>query len=577
MKSIIRAFTLLPGWKKLLFGVLVVGILQSAVTVAVPLAIQRIIDNLISSLSQDNVSTQVFITPLLVWLGLRVGLSLVVWLGEIVSDNAFTKSIISFREQTVRRLEKLPVSFYESRRAGQLTAEVNQSPHLFGRWIQDVCENYLTTILQALFAIGVLGYKFLPIAVVVLILAVIYWAYTFKTIKTNSGYWKQNRKIINEWSGVQTENISFVADIRALGVQKERGKLYSKLLHQHESNLGTMWTFQHRRNFVATLIEILMYGLPIALFSYRALQGDQSPTDIYVLSVYLGSISTAVNRLNRMWSETKALDDTLAETLEILDQQDTVIDPQKPRLLKTINDVRFNNVTFTYQNTTNPALTDVSFAVKNGSTTALVGRSGSGKSTIIKLLLRFYDANNGEVLLNNESLTDYRQDDVRKKMGVVMQDVALFNDTIMGNITIAQPSATKASVIRACKRAHAHEFISALPNGYDTLVGERGVKLSGGEKQRISIARAILRDPELILLDEATSALDSESEKAVQSGLAQLLKNRTAIIIAHRLSTIKHADNILVIDKGRIVESGTYEQLKRKNGLFTELLAHQEL
>ncbi len=173
MKSIIRAFTLLPGWKKLLFGVLVVGILQSAVTVAVPLAIQRIIDNLISSLSQDNVSTQVFITPLLVWLGLRVGLSLVVWLGEIVSDNAFTKSIISFREQTVRRLEKLPVSFYESRRAGQLTAEVNQSPHLFGRWIQDVCENYLTTILQALFAIGVLGYKFLPIAVVVLILAVI--------------------------------------------------------------------------------------------------------------------------------------------------------------------------------------------------------------------------------------------------------------------------------------------------------------------------------------------------------------------------------------------------------------------
>jgi ABC-type multidrug transport system fused ATPase/permease subunit len=577
MKSIIRAFTLLPGWKKLLFGVLVVGILQSAVTVAVPLAIQRIIDNLILSLSQDNVSTQVFITPLLVWLGLRVGLSLVVWLGEIVSDNAFTKSIISFREQTVRRLEKLPVSYYETRRAGQLTAEVNQSPHLFGRWIQDVCENYLTTILQALFAIGVLGYKFLPIAVVVLVLAVIYWAYTFKTIKTNSGYWKENRKIINEWSGVQTENISFVADIRALGVQKERGKLYSRLLHQHETNLGTMWRFQHRRNFVATLIEILMYGLPIALFSYRALQGDQSPTDIYVLSVYLGSISTAVNRLNRMWSETKSLDDTLAETLEILDQQDTVIDPQQPRLLKAINEVRFNNVTFNYQNTKNSALTDVSFAVKNGSTTALVGRSGSGKSTIIKLLLRFYDANNGEVLLNNEPLTDYRQDDVRKKMGVVMQDVALFNDTIMGNITIAQPSATKASVIRACKRAHAHEFISALPNGYETLVGERGVKLSGGEKQRVSIARAILRDPELILLDEATSALDSESEKAVQSGLAQLLKNRTAIIIAHRLSTIKHADNILVIDKGKIVESGTYEQLKRKNGLFTELLAHQEL
>lgn len=560
-----------------MLGVVLVGIVQSAVSVAVPLAIQRIIDNLIIAISEGNVSVQVFIVPLLIWLGLRIGLSLVVWVGEIVSDNAFTQSVISFREQAVRRLEKLPISYYETRRAGQLTSEVNQSPHLFAGWLQDVSENYLTTILQALFAIAVLGFKFLPVAMVVLALAFIYWLYTFQTIKTNSKYWKQNRRIINEWGGVQTENISFVADIRALGIQKERGKLYSKLLHEHESNLKHMWTFQHRRNFVATLISILMFGLPIALVSYRAIRGDQSPTDIYVLSVYLGSISTAVNRLNRMWSETKKLDDTLGETLEILDQQDTVKDPLKPRKLSSINEIHFNTVTFTYPNTDKPALDGVDFSVTKGMTTALVGRSGSGKSTIIKLLLRFYDPVSGDLLVNGSALSNYRQDSVRRKMGVVMQDVALFNGTIVENITIAQPDASNKMIIQACKLAHAHEFISALPNGYNTLVGERGVKLSGGEKQRISIARAILRDPELILLDEATSALDSESEKAVQSGLAQLLKNRTAIIIAHRLSTIKHADNILVIDKGKIVESGTYEQLKRKNGLFTELLAHQEL
>jgi ABC-type multidrug transport system fused ATPase/permease subunit len=577
MKNITRAFKMLPGWSKLLLGVVLVGIVQSAVSVAVPLAIQRIIDNLIIAISEGNVSVQVFIVPLLIWLGLRIGLSLVVWVGEIVSDNAFTQSVISFREQAVRRLEKLPISYYETRRAGQLTSEVNQSPHLFAGWLQDVSENYLTTILQALFAIAVLGFKFLPVAMVVLALAFIYWLYTFQTIKTNSKYWKQNRRIINEWGGVQTENISFVADIRALGIQKERGKLYSKLLHEHESNLKHMWTFQHRRNFVATLISILMFGLPIALVSYRAIRGDQSPTDIYVLSVYLGSISTAVNRLNRMWSETKKLDDTLGETLEILDQQDTVKDPLKPRKLSSINEIHFNTVTFTYPNTDKPALDGVDFSVTKGMTTALVGRSGSGKSTIIKLLLRFYDPVSGDLLVNGSALSNYRQDSVRRKMGVVMQDVALFNGTIVENITIAQPDASNKMIIQACKLAHAHEFISALPNGYNTLVGERGVKLSGGEKQRISIARAILRDPELILLDEATSALDSESEKAVQSGLAQLLKNRTAIIIAHRLSTIKHADNILVIDKGKIVESGTYEQLKRKNGLFTELLAHQEL
>ncbi len=577
MNNISRAFKLLPGWKRLFVGIVLVGVLQSAAVVAVPLAIQRIIDNLITASSQEKVDISIFIAPLLLWLGIRIGLSFVLWLGEIISDNAFTRTVISFREQTVRRLERLPISYYETRRAGQLTSEVNQSPHAFAGWLQNVSENYLPTILQAMFALAVLGYKFLPMAIVVSLLAALYWYYTFQTIKTNSKFWKQNRKLINEWGGVQTENISFVADIRALGIQRERGKMYSKLLHQHENNLNSMWSFQHRRNFIAALIEIAMYGLPIALFSYRVLNGLQSPTDIYVLAVYLGTISTAVNRLNNMWAETKRIDDTVGETLDILDQEDDVQDIAKPAKLNEIGEITFNDVSFAYPNTSRVALSNLEFSIIRGTTTALVGRSGSGKSTIIKLLLRFYDPVEGQILINKLPLGQYAHEAVRKKMGVVMQDVALFNDTILGNITIAQPTASKGAVVRACKLAHAHEFITKLPNGYDTLVGERGIKLSGGEKQRISIARAILRDPELILLDEATSALDSESEKAVQAGLGQLLKNRTAVLIAHRLSTIKFADNILVIDGGKIINSGTYEELKSRKGLFAELLSHQEL
>lgn len=576
MKNISRAFKMLPGWQRILAGIVFVGVFQSAATVAVPLAIQRIIDNLIAATTK-NASLSVIILPLSIWLVLRLALSLIIWLGEIVSDNAFTEAVVSFREQTVVKLENLPISYYETRRAGQLTAEVNQSPNLFANWLQNVSENYLTTILQAVFALTVLAYKFLPMAFMVLVLAVIYWFYTFRTIKTNSKFWKRNRKVINEWSGVQTENISFVSDIRALGIQKQRGNLYKKLLHEHRTNLNSMWSFQHRRNFMATLIEILMYGLPIAVFASRALAGLQSPTDIYILAVYLGSISTAVNRLNRVWSDTVNVEDTLGETLDILDQEDTVKDPIKALKLSVINELDFNNVKFSYSKSNNEALRGLNFKITRGTTTALVGRSGSGKSTIVKLLLRFYDPSSGEILLNKKPLEDFKQEDFRKRLGVVMQDVALFNGTVLTNVTIAQPEASEEQVIRACKLAHAHDFISELPDGYNTLVGERGVKLSGGEKQRISIARAILRDPELILLDEATSALDSESEKAVQAGLSHLLKNRTAVVIAHRLSTIKYADNILVIDRGRLVESGTFEYLKNKNGLFTELLAHQEI
>ncbi len=532
MKNISRAFKMLPGWQRILAGIVFVGVFQSAATVAVPLAIQRIIDNLIAATTK-NASLSVIILPLSIWLVLRLALSLIIWLGEIVSDNAFTQAVVSFREQTVVKLENLPISYYETRRAGQLTAEVNQSPNLFANWLQNVSENYLTTILQAVFALTVLAYKFLPMAFMVLVLAVIYWFYTFRTIKTNSKFWKRNRKVINEWSGVQTENISFVSDIRALGIQKQRGNLYKKLLHEHRTNL--------------------------------------------ILAVYLGSISTAVNRLNRVWSDTVNVEDTLGETLDILDQEDTVKDPIKALKLSVINELDFNNVKFSYSKSNNEALRGLNFKITRGTTTALVGRSGSGKSTIVKLLLRFYDPSSGEILLNKKPLEDFKQEDFRKRLGVVMQDVALFNGTVLTNVTIAQPEASEEEVIRACKLAHAHDFITELPDGYNTLVGERGVKLSGGEKQRISIARAILRDPELILLDEATSALDSESEKAVQAGLSHLLKNRTAVVIAHRLSTIKYADNILVIDRGRLVESGTFEYLKNKNGLFTELLAHQEI
>ncbi len=219
---------------------------------------------------------------------------------------------------------------------------------------------------------------------------------------------------------------------------------------------------------------------------------------------------------------------------------------------------------------------NINLTIEKGKTIALVGPSGGGKSTLADLVPRFYDPTQGELLLDGESLMDYELESLRKQIGVVTQESILFNDTIFNNIAFGMPNVNEEKVIQAAKIANAHDFIMQTENGYQTFIGERGSKLSGGQRQRLSIARAVLKNPPILILDEATSALDSESEKLVQEALFNLMKNRTSIVIAHRLSTIQHADEIVVIQEGKVAERGTHEQLSIKNGLYKKLVDIQK-
>lgn len=577
MHNILRAFRYIPQYKRKLTIALVIGVVSAVFVTAIPLAIQRVIDNLFEAVVGQKVGVAVFLFPFTIWLGLRLALMFMDWLREIVEDNLVRDSVVSFRLSIMERVDKLSINYFEKHRTGEIVSEINQSPFKFGDWILNVVSGYLPTVLNAVFALVVLAYKFPPIALVILALAAFYSWYIFRTMKKNRRYWKISREKINKYTGIATENVSFVAHIRALGVEKIRSKLFSETVAEHDANMKTMYSYQHRRNFGMALIDLVLYGLPITIFAVRALNGDQQPTDIYILAIYLGTISSASARLARMWSNTADVNDTLGDTLAILDNVDSVQDPTDPQKLDQLGQIDFESISFKYEGTNDDAIKDFSLSIRPGETVALVGRSGSGKSTLTKLLLRFYDPQDGSIAVNGINIRDVLQEDLRSRFGVVMQDVALFNDTVANNIAVGKPDATRKEIEKAAKIAHAHEFISALPDGYDTLVGERGVKLSGGEKQRVSIARAVLRDPEAVLLDEATSALDSESEKYVQEGLQKLLKGRTAVVIAHRLSTIAHADKIVVMDKGRIVEEGTFAQLKKKKGVFADLLAHQQL
>ena len=239
------------------------------------------------------------------------------------------------------------------------------------------------------------------------------------------------------------------------------------------------------------------------------------------------------------------------------------------------SEIEFRNVSFAYDR--EPVLKNVNLTVEKGKTIALIGPSGGGKSTLADLVPRFYDPTEGEVLIDGVSLRDYEIESLRKQVGVVTQESILFNDTIFNNICFGMENVKEADVIDAAKVAHAHEFIVQMENGYQTMIGERGSKLSGGQRQRLSIARAVLKNPPILILDEATSALDSESERLVQDALYTLMQHRTSIIIAHRLSTIQHADEIVVIQQGQIVERGQHDILIEGNGLYKKLIEIQKL
>jgi subfamily B ATP-binding cassette protein MsbA len=254
----------------------------------------------------------------------------------------------------------------------------------------------------------------------------------------------------------------------------------------------------------------------------------------------------------------------------MLATQSSVPEPAQPRLLRADNaDIQFDRVNFSYGEKT--ALHDISLQIKSGQLVALVGASGSGKTTLSNLLLRFYDPQRGAVRIGGADIREFTTRDLRSQIAVVAQENILFNDTIRRNIELGRPGASEAEIIAAARHAHAYEFITQKPEGFDTVIGEKGITLSGGQRQRLAIARAVLKNAPILILDEATSALDTESERAVQNALDELMKGRTTFCIAHRLSTILHADLIVVLDQGRIVESGRHDELVARGGVYQKL------
>ena len=368
------------------------------------------------------------------------------------------------------------------------------------------------------------------------------------------------------------ENIAGLRIIKAFNVEKHINSNFKKESEHYKRIMNKLLRKKDLSSpmseFLSTIVMVIImwFGGQLVLNGNSSLSAEEFIGYILIFSQIIPPAKSLTSSFYHIQKGSAAAE----RIYEILDAENKIMDIENPKNIRLLNNsIEFRNIIFKYENT--EVLTDINFSIRKGEMVALVGQSGGGKSTIADLLARFYDVKSGEILIDNNNIKGIAIADLRNLMGIVTQESILFNDTIYNNIKLGKINATEGEIIAAAKVANAHDFILETENGYQTNIGDRGNKLSGGEKQRLSIARAILKNPEILILDEATSSLDTESEKLVQQALENLMKSRTSLVIAHRLSTIKNADKIIVLDKGRIIEKGTHEQLIIQNSHYKKL------
>ena len=566
-----RALLFAFPFRKAVLGILLITLLLSAVNAAEPLIMKFVFDDLATNKQMH---------------ALMVGIGALLALGifrEVA--NAFTSWMTwhtrlgihySLLESTVGRLHRMPLSFHRTEGVGAIMTRLDRGIQGFLNAITQILFNIFPAILYLIISLFVmlklnwhltlLVLCFLPMPALIAAIA-------------GPEQTRRERNLLDQWVKIYSrfnEVLSGIVTVRSFSMEDtEKGRFLKSVREANRTvvkGVGLDTGLGAATNLVVTAGRISA----MALGGILVIRGQVTVGTLIAFLGYVGGLFGPVQGLTTIYQTIQKADVSLDEIFSILDVQEHLGDaPDAKEVINTRGDVEFDQVKFAYEAGERPILDGITLRVRAGETLAIVGPSGSGKTTLMALLMRFYDPREGAIRLDGDDLRSLRQSSLRRNIGVVLQDPLLFNDTIRNNIAYGRPDAALAEVENAARAANAHDFIGRLPEGYDTMVGERGSRLSVGERQRVTIARALIKNPPIIVLDEATSSLDAESEALVQEALNHLMKERTTFVIAHRLATVVNANRIVVLKGGQIVEQGSHYELMKLKGYYTSLVERQ--
>ena len=554
-----------------------------AITLAVPIAYKQVVDWLTGHASGAGVANVSAIglaaLPAMLIIAYGVGRVLMVLFAQfrdiwftVVAQHAVRELAI----KTFRHLHALSLRFHLERRTGGLSRVIERGVNGVDTIVRMAVLNSIPTAVELLMISGLVAYYFGWIYVLVVLATVLLYVwFTFVASERRIAIRRDMNDSDTEAHSKAVDSLLNYETVKYFGNEELEAKRFDASIARYVKAAIRTYTSLGVLNTGQAIIFTIGTVLCMLLAARDVTRGTLTVGDFVMINAILMQLYVPLNFMGMVYREIKQGLIDIETMFALLHEPAEIVDRPGAKTLRVREgEIKFENVSFAYD-PERPILKNVSFEVPAGKMVAIVGPSGAGKSTISRILFRFYEISRGKVLIDGQNIRDVTQASLRAAIGMVPQDTVLFNDTIEYNIRYGKPDASFAEVREAARLAQIHEFIVTLPQGYDSLVGERGLKLSGGEKQRVAIARTILKSPPILMLDEATSALDSHTEKEIQDALERVAENRTSLVIAHRLSTVVHADNIIVLDHGEIVEHGTHLELLAKGGLYASLWARQ--